>query len=122
MDPIAGKFLILSAFFVFGQMHIIAWWMFLVVFIREIFVTIDRLFKVKKGRVVAAEKAGKLKTIVQVVMIIVVLFYLMLVETSRVSSQETWMATINALMIIVVILTLYSGASYLRQNNSSAHA
>src|SRR5665213_527043 len=43
MDPIADKVLILSVFGVLAHMGIIAWWMFIVIAIREVLVTVSRL-------------------------------------------------------------------------------
>src|ERR1700733_13732122 len=66
MDPIADKVLILSAFGVLAHMGVIAWWMFIVIAIREIAVTISRLINRHQGHVLAAEKAGKFKTVTQI--------------------------------------------------------
>ena len=43
MDPIADKILLLSAFGVLAHIGMIAWWMFIVIAIREILVTVSRL-------------------------------------------------------------------------------
>ena len=43
MDPIADKILLLSAFGVLAHIGMIAWWMFIVIAIREILVTASRL-------------------------------------------------------------------------------
>ena len=60
MDPIADKFLVLSAFFIFMQLQLIAVWMFAVIFAREVIVTGLRLFALRRGIALAAEAAGKL--------------------------------------------------------------
>lgn len=123
MDPIADKFLILAAFLVFAQMHIVALWMVVLIGIREIFITVHRLFVVKRGKVVAAEKAGKIKTIGQIGLIAIILFYLILGETKQLSHADLWIQTINFLMAVIVIITIYSGFSYWsNQRLISSHA
>ena len=125
MDPIADKFLILAAFFVFALMHLVAWWMFIVIFIREAGMTIMRLMAIQKGKVLAAEKWGKYKTVFQIMTIGVILFYLILQEsrvlsgTWRFADIGTGLAIINFFMIIVVILTVGSGLHYLLNTKNS---
>ncbi|MBI5415199.1 MAG: CDP-alcohol phosphatidyltransferase family protein, partial [Candidatus Omnitrophica bacterium] len=49
MDPVADKFLVLTAFFVFAVMHMIALWMFVIICAREVAVTLVRLYAMKRG-------------------------------------------------------------------------
>ncbi|MCK5215744.1 MAG: CDP-diacylglycerol--glycerol-3-phosphate 3-phosphatidyltransferase [Candidatus Omnitrophica bacterium] len=125
MDPIADKFLMLSAFYMFMQMNIIAEWMFYIIFIREILVTLVRFYAMGKGVVMAAEKAGKYKTMFQISTVIVILLYLILyrwaAEASAVMDtvfcvlQKRYLV-IAGLMLITVLLTLVSGISTLWRN------
>ena len=125
MDPIADKFLTLAAFFVFARMHIVAEWMFYLILFREILVTGSRLFVMKRGRYLAAEKAGKWKTALQIVAISVILIFLMLREASPLIPGggvinhdwlPFWRMGINILMWLTVALTVLSGFSYLWNN------
>ncbi len=117
MDPIADKILMLAIFFVLAHMNVVAWWMVILIALREVLITADRLIVMKKGQVLAAERAGKIKTFFQMTTVSVILIYLIL---SRSASQDSWFAKIQAnywisikvLMIITVILTLGSGISY----------
>ena len=128
MDPIADKFLTLAAFFVFARMHIVAEWMFYLILAREILVTGSRLFVMKRGQYLVAEKAGKWKTVLQIVAISVILIFLMLREASPLipgggvlnhNWLPFWRMGINILMWLTVALTVLSGFSYL-WNNSAA--
>ena len=76
MDPIADKILMLTAFYIFVSMEIIPAWMFYVIFVREILVTGLRFWAIKKGTFLAAEKAGKYKTGLQITSVIVILLFL----------------------------------------------
>ena len=70
MDPIADKILVLSAFAAFVQMQLIDAWMFVIIIAREIMITSLRLFALNKGKVLAAAKAGKQKTVSQMAVIL----------------------------------------------------
>jgi CDP-diacylglycerol---glycerol-3-phosphate 3-phosphatidyltransferase len=117
MDPIADKFMILAAFIVFSYLGVLQPWMVVLVFMREISVTVSRLVRMSRGQVIAAEKAGKIKTCFQIGTIGVILLFLVL-EKSNYSRQWSsgvesgWIAVIQMLMFITVILTVNSGVSY----------
>jgi CDP-diacylglycerol---glycerol-3-phosphate 3-phosphatidyltransferase len=117
MDPIADKFMILTAFIVFVGLGILPAWMVVLVFIREIAVTVSRVMRLRRGQVIAAEKAGKIKTAFQIGSIGVILLFLIL-EKSTLSRgwsgtvENGWIALINILMLITVFLTVNSGVSY----------
>lgn len=126
MDPIADKFLMLSAFFIFWWMMLLPAWMFLIILFREVFITGFRLFAVKKGKVLAAEKAGKYKTVAQIFAIIFTLFFIVLKETQYSvgwsdQTQLNWEYSIYTLMLIAVSFTLVSGVMYLRDNRKVFH-
>ena len=73
MDPIADKLLVNSLFIILtglGQIH----WLVTVIMVgRDIIVDVIRLIMVERGTVIAASKLGKLKTITQMVALILVL-------------------------------------------------
>jgi CDP-diacylglycerol--glycerol-3-phosphate 3-phosphatidyltransferase len=117
MDPIADKVLILSVFGVLAHMGVMAWWMFIVIAIREVLVTASRLLAIRQGQVLAAEYAGKIKTVIQIITVFAILFYLV-VRQSPYSSYLTlnviklWLTINLFLMLATVILTVYSGIKY----------
>jgi len=122
MDPIADKILVLSAFAAFVQMQLVDAWMFVIIISREIMITSLRLFALNKGKVLAAAKAGKQKTVSQMIVIFCILGFIVLKEvmlrfyTWNPSWEKFFRLGIYFLMLITVILTLYSGISYLWQN------
>jgi len=125
MDPIADKFLILTAFFVFVKMGLVMGWMFVLIFLRETILTGYRLAAVTKGHILAAEKAGKLKTAFQMATVLVILLFVFLKRLDLfapwdATSLQTFLdfgnMTILVLMTVVLGLTLYSGALYLWNN------
>lgn len=122
MDPIADKFLILAAFLAFVRMHIVEDWMVIVILGREIIITSLRVFALTKGKVLAAERAGKHKTVSQIVAIFTVLVFIIAKEFLTLSGrwnptiESWWRSGIDILMIITVALTLISGISYIMNN------
>ncbi len=125
MDPIADKFLMLAAFLVFAQMDLIAYWMFIIVAIREIGVTVSRIYQVKKGKFIAAENSGKIKTVIQIVTIIFILFYLIFSEVFVISEGFLYVLisrVIYGMMFSVVLITTYSGIEYFKNNSKSLFA
>lgn len=80
MDPIADKFLTLSAFYSFACFSLIPFWLVHVIAGREIFITIFRLIMQKKGVTLPAERGGKMKTVLQIVTIIYILLQIVLWE------------------------------------------
>jgi CDP-diacylglycerol--glycerol-3-phosphate 3-phosphatidyltransferase len=122
MDPIADKILVLAAFAVFVQMQLIDAWMFVIIVSREILITSLRLFALNKGKVLSAAKAGKHKTISQMIVIFAILGFIVLKEamltffTWNPAWEEFFRRGIYILMLFTVGLTLYSGLSYLWDN------
>ena len=117
MDPIADKFLILAAFWIFVRLGIVHGGMVLLILIREVAVTASRLFAMRRGRVLAAEKAGKIKTVLQITTISLILLFLILEKSYFLSGrairlQNSFLGLINFLMIVTVGLTLFSGYLY----------
>ncbi|MCM8794812.1 MAG: CDP-diacylglycerol--glycerol-3-phosphate 3-phosphatidyltransferase [Candidatus Omnitrophica bacterium] len=118
MDPIADKILVLSAFVSFVQLQLIPGWMVVVIAGREFLVTGFRLFAMGKGKVLAAERAGKLKTASQMTAISVILLFLVVDEMmgdsySRTAAGSTWLWWLT---FVAVVLTLTSGISFLWNN------
>jgi len=127
MDPIADKFLILAAFLAFVRMQIVEDWMVILILGREIVVTSLRLFAVTKGKVLAAEKGGKHKTVSQIVAIFTILGFVIFKELLTATSlwsplvEMWWRAGIDILMLVTVSLTLISGLSYIWNNRKLIH-
>jgi CDP-diacylglycerol---glycerol-3-phosphate 3-phosphatidyltransferase len=122
MDPIADKFLMLSAFIVFVGMNLVNDWMVAIIVGREVIVTGFRLFALKKNMVLMAEKAGKHKTVSQVVVIFLVLGFIMFQRSSccgQTGSTELEILLktgIDLSMMITVLLALTSGLSFIWVN------
>ena len=119
MDPVADKILLLSALAVLAHIGMIALWIFIVIAIREVIVTISRFLAISQGRVLAAESAGKIKTVVQIIAVSTILLFLIAQRSEYCSFwftpiQKIWENVNYMLMLAAVILTVYSGIEYFR--------
>ena len=67
MDPMADKLLVLAALLILQDWNIIPFWVTLVLLAREFIISAFRMIAVSKGKVIAADMSGKLKTVFQMV-------------------------------------------------------
>ncbi|MDD5166553.1 MAG: CDP-diacylglycerol--glycerol-3-phosphate 3-phosphatidyltransferase [Candidatus Omnitrophica bacterium] len=122
MDPIADKVLVLAAFVAFIQMQLVNSLMVLIIIFREILITSLRLFALNKGRVLSAARAGKHKTLSQMLVIFFILGFIVFKEimitffTWNPNWEKAFRQGIDVIMWFIVVLTLYSGVSYLWEN------
>ena len=107
VDPVADKLLVLSALIMLIQQGLMLAWVVVVILARELCVDGLRMVAGSKGMVIAAGKLGKIT--VQIVLIL----WLML-------SRQPVMGTIvsGALTLLVLVMTLWSGVEYFRNNRS----
>ena len=103
MDPIADKILVVAAMLWFVDQSLMPAWVLLIVIVREFLVTALRLVAVEKGRVIAAELSGKVKTAVTMFSIIVMFLPL-----------KDWM--ILVCIVAITVTTIASGVEYFIKN------
>ena len=121
MDPIADKFLLLSAFYLFTQMRLIAVWIFSLIFAREAVVTGFRLVAMRRGAALAAEEAGKIKTVLQIVLVYSIIIFTILIQLNIYTPEYRailagFLNGIHVLIYCVLFITLWSGIMFLFNN------
>lgn len=109
MDPLADKLLTASAFIAFVEIGYLKSWVVVVIISREFLISGFRTIAASKGVTIAANKWGKVKTIFQMVLIIVILMD----YTKYINFISP---VILPLIILTVLLTIISGWTYLRDN------
>lgn len=114
MDPVADKFLTLAAFFMLAFEGLVPLWAVLVIAVREIIVTASRIQCMTRGQVLPAEQIGKIKTVVQMITIILALLYRCVGEPSENLWGFCWQGAVFLFIIFSVILTVWSGIEYFR--------
>jgi nicotinamide-nucleotide amidase len=104
LDPLADKLFVLSVLIVLVQEGLVAAWVVVVIFSRELLITLLRSVGSSKGRVIAAAPLGKTKTVMQmsaVTLLILQRPYPILVPITSV------------VVAVAVIFTIVSGIDYL---------
>jgi PncC family amidohydrolase len=104
LDPLADKLFVLAVLIVLVQAELVAAWVVVVIFSRELIITILRSVGAGQGRVIAAAPLGKTKTVTQ--MSAVTLLILQRPYPSLVPVADIAVA-------VAVVFTLWSGLDYL---------
>lgn len=141
LDPLADKLLMLSTFLPIylvsqrpGDLHDVPWWgpmplwVLVVIFGREAFITGFRQWAKRRGRVIAAGKSGKYKTLFQSLFVGGILLWYPLEELAALhgwaqSGAWTVWATVHRAWVFItlavaIFLTIYSMLDYLWSNRS----
>ena len=108
MDPLADKMLVCSAMICLVDLDRIPSWIVIIIVGREFIISGFRLIAAEKGTVISAGYLGKMKTVVQMIMVIVLVFDLGGVF-DVIGTVLTWAA---------LILTVLSLIDYLYKNRT----
>lgn len=98
IDPLADKIMVVAALIALVELQRVPAWMVVVIISREFIVTGIRMVAAAEGIVIAASAGGKLKTVSQIIGIILLIFNIPL------GIPVMWVA---------MILTIWSGMDYL---------
>ena len=101
IGPLADKILVIAVLTALVELHRFPAWMVVVIISREFIVSGLRMVAASEGVVIAASKGGKLKTVTQIIGIILLLFNI---------------PGAMAVMWLAVILTVWSGIEYIRNS------
>ena len=112
-DPIADKALTLGAFVALSWMGSLPWFFTILVAIRELGITWWRSVLLRQGIVVAANMGGKLKTVLQLLLI-----FLMILPWESMLNPDSVAMTIATYSVVVtmwaaLIVTVWSGVDYI---------
>lgn len=109
MDPLADKLLVISTLTCMIEASLVPAWMVIIIVSRELTVSILRAIAASEGKVIAASGGGKLKTITQMLSIIILLL--------GANFNNNLFLNIGFICILLAtLLTLYSGWEYLYKN------
>lgn len=123
MDPLADKILTSTAFFAFVYLGVLQMWMVIVIVFRDFMVTFLRLYADTKGESMTTSYMAKWKTFIQMAFI----YYLLAVYTLQTvgwiyrGNEHIFRMLMNpglisVCMLIITLLTIYTGVSYLFTN------
>ncbi len=105
MDPLADKLLVCSALICLVDSEEIAGWVVIIIIAREFIISGFRLVAADNGIVIAASWWGKIKTIVQMALIIIMLLNIPALRVLEI-----------VLTVAAVVLTIISLVDYIRKN------
>ena len=111
MDPLADKLLVAAALIALTAVGAVHPWVTITIVCREFIVTGVRLIAAEQGVVIAADKTAKLKTVMQIVMVVYCLAGL-----QNLSSLFSiiWYVIIT----ITILLTVFSAFNYIYKNKN----
>lgn len=102
-DPIADKALIGAALVSLSVLTDLAWWVTIVILVRELVITVLRFWVIEHG-VIPASRGGKAKTVAQGVAITMYLL--------EVPDLPWWSTASMLMMAVAVVLTVVTGIDY----------
>lgn len=119
LDPLADKILVLAAMIMLVEMAKLPAWIPIIVLAREFVVSGYRLIAVEKGgKVIAASKWGKLKTVTQMTAIILAFIDLHSFGECFTGNLEgadfLFNMIVTMMMLIQAVATIFSGVDYLK--------
>jgi CDP-diacylglycerol--glycerol-3-phosphate 3-phosphatidyltransferase len=100
MDPLADKLLVVAALVSLVSLDRLSAWVAMVIIAREFAVTGLRQLAMEEGHVIPASIWGKLKTVTQIAMVLVLI---------AVDDRTAW---VDALIYVTVFVTVASGVVY----------
>lgn len=120
-DPLADKLLVSAALIALCYMDklgagSLGAWATFVIIAREFIVTGVRLVAAAEGKVIAAGMSGKIKTTIQMITVVYILFADLFVALGLPEFASN--IVVNVLVVASVAITVYSGGEYLIQNRS----
>lgn len=126
MDPLADKLLVTAALISLVELTVIPAWAAVIIIAREFAVSGLRTIAAAEGKVIAASMWGKVKTVIQIIAIIISLIKVNISVsvnlTDIVMSNTIFKAMFNYLpiysIIIAVIITILSGVDYFKKNKN----
>ena len=124
MDPLADKLLVTSALISLVELQMVPSWAAIVIIAREVAVSGLRTIAASEGKVIAASWWGKIKTVIQIIAIVLLLLQFNITTssylTNLVESSSVWnwffMNVPSWMLNISVVITLISGWDYFRKN------
>jgi CDP-diacylglycerol--glycerol-3-phosphate 3-phosphatidyltransferase len=123
LDPLADKILTSTAFFAFVYIGLLNFWMVLIIVVRDLVVTLLRVYGQYKKRTFSTSFLAKLKTSLQMIFLYYLLVVYVGIEKELFSFiDRSWSEIllnkdfINYSMILITLITVYTGIEYLYTN------
>ncbi len=127
MDPLADKLLVTTALISLVELHVVPAWAVVVIIAREFAVSGLRSIAAAQGRVIAASWWGKIKTVIQIIAIILLLLKVNIHDAKLLKIfvidnyyiKEFFGIVPTIMLMIAVVITLISGYDYFKKNKDA---
>ena len=127
MDPLADKLLVTAALISLVELQVVPGWAAVVIIAREFAVSGLRSIAAAQGRVIAASWWGKVKTVIQIIAIILLLLKVNIHDAKLLKIfvienhylKEFFRIVPTIMLMVAVIITLISGYDYFKKNKEA---
>lgn len=127
MDPLADKLLVTSALISLVELQVIPAWAAIIIIAREFAVSGLRSIAAAQGKVIAASWWGKIKTVIQIIAIILLLLQVNIGDSlylTKLVSNNAFLAVFFAnvpkiMLLAAVVITIISGYEYFVKNKEA---
>src|SRR5471030_331552 len=127
MDPLADKLLVTAALISLVELHIVPAWAAVVIIAREFAVSGLRSIAAAQGRIIAASWWGKIKTVIQIIAIILLLLKVNIHDsielkhfiTDNYYLKEFFTIVPTIMLMVAVVITIISGYDYFKKNKEA---
>lgn len=127
MDPLADKLLVTSALISLVELHVVPSWAAVIIIAREFAVSGLRTIAAADGTVIASSWWGKIKTVIQIIAIILLLLKVNIGSSKYLTNLVTDNSFINKFfdiaptisLYLAVIVTILSGIDYFVKNKAA---
>jgi len=125
LDPLADKILVSAAFIAFHILGYVQLWAVLIIVIRDFLITGLRSYALFKNQPVVTIYLAKVKTFIQMGAVYIIYSIFLLKQYALLKEKDFFILNfleeirfIERLMLLIIILTIYTGARYLIENRS----
>ncbi len=127
LDPLADKVLMLATFLSFVFLGIIPLWMVIVIFLRDLMITVLRIYFNSKNKSMETRVTAKIKTGLQIGVAIFILVYIVtqrlpildIIKTPVEHFLVSGYHGIYILMLLITLFTAWTGIEYLIVNKKT---
>lgn len=124
MDPLADKLLVTSALISLVELQLIPAWAAIVIIAREFAVSGLRTIAASEGKVIAASWWGKIKTVIQIIAIILLLLQVNIINSPGIKElviDSSFLTNFfryvpDVFLYLAVVITILSGIDYFVKN------
>ena len=126
MDPLADKLLVTAALISLVELQLVPAWAAIVIIAREFAVSGLRTIAASEGLVIAASWWGKIKTVIQIIAIVLLLLQVNIINSPGIKELVAGSSILRNFFIYVpdiflylaVAITIISGVDYFRKNKN----